>query len=385
LSLAAPLQEAGPDGVLEPTFAGRAATFLATSSFFGFQALSLLSARPSASWAKSARNGLLYAIAFILSLGGGTILIGIIFTLTLDPHSIYGLWFPAGIAILWAMTRDALREADVPRQMPKATPGKVLALGFAPIVVPLFLLVGLAVVFAAIGYGNEYLLVTTPLWPLLLGAFVLPSIVAAILNREVERRDGQKVALIPMVFAGLHRWTVLSEEESTAAQAKAHQLPRGWAIRQAWMCHHCPMVRIDYNDVAGTLCSVYLGLPKLPWYEWFGGLLVARGVRNATHRETPRLRLLIRGCEWRPMPQTQLSDALARISPDAELTALGWWCRTCPAERIDLLDAEGRDFMLIANPPDDELAWVAGYFVGFARMPRLASDLPQPEPATKAA
>ena len=121
------------------------------------------------------------------------------------------------------------------------------------------------------------------------------------------------------------------------------------------------------------------GLPKKPCLEWMAGLIL----RWATfgpwdNKKILRVRFFERvGCRWTPLPDDRAAAERARLGNGLTSAAPVWVCQDCSSVRIDLIDADGRDYMVVGDLPEGpEPRLYGGLFLTFAKAPTLASDTP---------
>ncbi len=354
--------------------------------------LALLVATPSSSWVKWARSIGLNILGLVYLLVGGLVLIETIFQRGLTPALILLACLPMAARIYYGIAKDANLGTTAGRFI-KGT--AVWLLVFAAF---LAFIIGVAFGAKAIDVAAvTFLIRLLPFLPLVL----LVSYPANLFLRWRARRRGKKQVLLCLgLYANLAQWKPMPQARAEEEWNKMYRIPRGGELTGAWLHSAAPLFRLECLDSEGSRYMLLGNVPVTPWPQWMAGLFLRSEHRGPSGGPTTaRLRFFERtDCPWTPMPDDQMRTEPTNLS---ELTAedaptVGWTCPDCAAQRLDMLDVEGKDFLVYRNlPHEQELKWVAGIYFVFAKAPTLASDTldsprrpanteaPVPSPATQ--
>ncbi|MDP3769293.1 MAG: hypothetical protein Q8S13_14870, partial [Dehalococcoidia bacterium] len=220
-----------------------------------------------------------------------------------------------------------------------------------------------------------------PLVVVALGLALVP--VNWLLALWARLRGGPQRAFGICFYAAL-RWQPLSREDGETEWDKAHVSLQGRTLTGAWRSTATQTLRIEYRDTNGRRYMLMGNVHKKPWMAWLAGIFLRASSDASGRTATVSMRIFERvDCAWRRLPLEELRAELANLGDADRRPSQGWRCRDCGALRIDLVDAEGRDVLLMTDLPEGpEPLWYGGAFFAFGKAPRLASDLSvSPPPA----
>ena len=212
----------------------------------------------------------------------------------------------------------------------------------------------------------------------LVGAYLVSRVVNSTLQRRAKTAGLNQPRFAMSFFLRGHNWQAMPQGQAELEWSKMHHLPAGGELQRAWSCPHCTVIRLECTDSEGGGLDLMGGvLPKQPWVRWVAGLFVRRAVRGpAASPARWRLSIFDRvECNWTALPSEEEATLRRRLAVPEDTPSRAWFCRDCSAVRLDVIDSEGRDFLVITNAlSEPEPKWYAGILFWFGRVPTLASD-----------
>ena len=212
----------------------------------------------------------------------------------------------------------------------------------------------------------------------LIGAYVVSHVVNFTLQRQAKA-NGLNQPRFAMTFSlSGHDWQPMPQGQAELEWSKMHHLPAGGALHRAWVCQHCTVIRLECTDSEGGRVDLIGGvLPKGPWLHWVAGLFVRCAVEGPG-ASPARWRLSIFDrveCDWTALPSEKQATLRRRLGEPEHTSSGALFCPHCSAVRLDVIDSEGRDFLVVSNAlSEPEPKWYAGILFSFGRVPTLASD-----------
>lgn len=348
-----------------------ASVAVAFAAFLCFGTLALLAAKPSSRTWRIARRWVLHLVSFVLVIVGIVVLCAHLAEPGLALRDLLLISAPLAFACLYALAR----EYDPPRSrrdaalfVARATVAclAVSALGIA-------IAIGLHELGAGVVYRGGFffllgfLALTIPLFP-----------VNLVLGTLARLRGGSATTVFANLFLRLAPCP-MSREEAELEWAAMRRVPQGGTLIEGWRHSSSPVLRLHCEGADGRRYVLFGNVQKAPVPHRLAGLFVHSFTSSWHTRKTERgIGLTVQlECAWTPLTDGSLEAELSKLgeAATAGLPAQGWSCPDGPAVRLDLIDANGRDFLVLVDPTDDpEAFWFAGLFFGFARVPTLASD-----------
>ena len=332
----------------------------------------LLVAAPSSSWAKQVRFIGLNILGVVYLLTGGLFLVGAL--LEREPAALpIVACLPVAARIYYGLAQEVNFGATARRFLKRMTPWLV--------VLVVYLVFGLGTLAAAFGAkaidvaAVTFVVAWLPFLPLV---FLLSFAVNWFLRRRARRR-GEKEVLFCIGFYANIAWAPMPQARADIEWNKMHRIPEGGQLVSAWVQRASPVFWLECVDTEGNQYTLLGNMPPTPWVQWMAGLFLRSSNRGPWGgRVTRGLRLFERtDCPWTSMADDRKRTWVASLGvPAAGVSpTVGWICPDCPAERLDLLDTEGRDILVYKRAPNgQELKWIAGVYFVFGKTPTLPSD-----------
>jgi hypothetical protein len=144
-----------------------------------------------------------------------------------------------------------------------------------------------------------------------------------------------------------------------------HGYQIGSELIEGRICRDCPLTALICKDAKGQLYLVLGNIHIDMSVDWVAGLFVRSAAPFGGGPRRRSIRLFDRlGCRWALMSRSRLGDELAKravMIPRSDVAEC-WSCRDCSAIRLDVIDTEGRPFMVLLDVVPEELVpeWYAG-------------------------